>query len=196
MEQHTPSPAPARRRRATAWGAVVGALAVTGGVAGSAFAASAEPPAAAGSAVVSPAPPVDAAPGSAELPASQLEGLTGDYTADQYDAFWDAGYTAADADALAQLWATDVTSAKSRAGQALLDGAALPVAPGQTPEGPLVDGDPVWSAYSGAGYTYDDAVALAALWETDVTQAKIRIGQAVLDGQQLPVAPGSAPAAG
>ncbi|MBF5082162.1 hypothetical protein [Quadrisphaera sp. INWT6] len=135
------------------------------------------------------APTADATAGSAE-PAGTGAMPVG-YTAEQYDAFWGAGYTAADADALAALWNTDVTSAKARAGQALLDGTTVPVSPGDHPEGPVVDEDPLWTAFSGAGYTYDDAVALAELWSTDVTEAKARIGRAVLDGQELPIAPGS-----
>ena len=51
------------------------------------------------------------------------------------------------------------------------------------------DGDIVDRA--DAGYTYDDAVALAALWSTDVADTKAQAGGLLLDGQTLPVAPGS-----
>lgn len=136
--------------------------------------------------------PVPVAPGT--FP--DLPGKPSGFTFKQYEAFWDAGYTAGDVQALADLWATDATGAKSLAGQALLDGEPVPVAPGTYPD-PLTGGDPLWEAFTGAGYTYDDAVALAELWSTDSIDAKARAGQALLDGEDLPVAPGSSvPAAG
>lgn len=214
---HPTTPPTTHNRRALVWGAAIGTLAVTGGLAATASGAlaaaqgstqtsaqvQAEPLSAAAAVITEPttgtsveavlpspvAPTTDAA-GSVEPAGTGL--MPEGYTAEQYDAFWGAGYTAADADALAALWSTDVTSAKARAGQALLDGTAVPVAPGENPDGAVIDDDPLWSAFAGAGYTYDDAVALAALWSTDVTEAKARIGQAVLAGEALPIAPGSA----
>jgi len=208
------TPATTHNRRALTWGAVIGTLAVTGGLAATASGALAATPGptpprtqvqtepVSGAAEVTTDPttatstPAPAAP-TADATAGSMEpagtgAMPEGYTAEQYDAFWGAGYTAGDADALAALWSTDITSAKARAGQALLDGTAVPVAPGENPDGAVIDADPLWSAFAGAGYTYDDAVALATLWSTDVTEAKARIGQAVLDGQQLPIAPGSA----
>jgi len=53
-----------------------------------------------------------------------------------------------------------------------------------------------WPAFFAAGYDYDDAVALAALWHTaSVEDAKTRAGQELTAGATLPIAPGSAPAA-
>ncbi|MCP2266900.1 hypothetical protein ACFQHV_13475 [Promicromonospora thailandica] len=56
------------------------------------------------------------------------------YTQAQYDAFWDAGFTASDLTALEDLWNLETTETKSRAGQAILDGEALPFEPGTYPD--------------------------------------------------------------
>lgn len=133
-------------------------------------------------------------------------GMPEGYTRDQYVAFWGAGYTAEDADALGELWGTELTETKARAGQALLDGQTLPV----PPSGPAATDAPAddapaeepadeaaaaqLGAYVDAGYTYEDAEALAALWSTDLSETKARAGQLLLEGQTLPVPPSSAPA--
>ena len=57
------------------------------------------------------------------------------YTEEQYEAFWGAGYTWDDALALDELWQGDVIEAKSAAGQMIIDGEQVPVAPGST-DGP------------------------------------------------------------
>lgn len=119
----------------------------------------------------------------------EWENMPEGYTPDQYTAFWDAGYTAADAQALADLWDVDLTQAKARAGQALVDGQAVPIAPGSSA---TADGDDeigLYRAFGEAGYTFDDALELAALWGTDTAETKARAGQALLDGQTLPVEP-------
>ncbi len=48
-------------------------------------------------------------------------------------AFFAAGYSYEDAEALGELWSTEVWEAKARGGQLVLDGEALPVAPSGTP---------------------------------------------------------------
>lgn len=48
-----------------------------------------------------------------------------------------------------------------------------------------------YEAFWGAGYTIDDAWALADLWNLDVTATKAQAGQLLLDGQAPPVAPGA-----
>jgi hypothetical protein len=48
------------------------------------------------------------------------------YTRAQYEAFWGAGYTPADIAKLEALWHTDDIETKSRAGQMLIEGKALP----------------------------------------------------------------------
>lgn len=54
-----------------------------------------------------------------------------DYSEEQYDAFWSAGYQMADVEALGELWGTDDTETKARAGQMIIDGQPVPVAPGE-----------------------------------------------------------------
>jgi hypothetical protein len=48
-----------------------------------------------------------------------------------------------------------------------------------------------WAAYFAAGYGYDDAVRLAALWHTsqDIGQVKAEAGRRLLAGETLPVSP-------
>lgn len=146
-------------------------------------------------------------------------GMPDGYTREQYEAFWGAGYTTDDVAALAALWSTDVTQTKARAGQLLLDGQAVPVAPGSTAAGiatPPADADAAsappsageedWSsmpdgytqaqyeAFWGAGYTVEDVEALQAVWGTEPTETKARAGQLLLDGQTPPVAPSGTPA--
>ncbi|RMI03330.1 hypothetical protein [Cellulomonas triticagri] len=110
------------------------------------------------------------------------------YTRDQYTAFWDAGYTVGDVQALEDLWQVDATTAKAQAGQLLLDGADVPVAPGsaqQTPE-PVDTSDPL-TAYFDSGYSLAEAEQLADLWQVDLGEAKVRAGQMIVDGEQPPV---------
>jgi hypothetical protein len=56
-------------------------------------------------------------------------------TDEQLDAFWDAGYTAEDGEALGAIWHTELGETKARAGQMILDGQTPPVAPSGTPAG-------------------------------------------------------------
>ena len=44
--------------------------------------------------------------------------------------FWGAGYTDADLAALSSLWHSDEAETKAHAGQMILDGDVLPIAPG------------------------------------------------------------------
>lgn len=111
------------------------------------------------------------------------------YTREQYQAFWDQGYTTDDVAALEDLWQTDATTAKARAGQLLLDGAAVPVAPGEAGPGDGSAGDPM-STFWDSGYDFEDAARLAELWQVDVGEAKARAGQLLLDGEPLPIDPG------
>lgn len=75
------------------------------------------------------------APGSSPVTETDGDGtdwstLPDGYTREQYEAFWGAGYTVADLDALSALWQTDAIQTKSTAGQMILDGQTVPVAPG------------------------------------------------------------------
>lgn len=118
-----------------------------------------------------------------------------EYTQERSDAFWGAGYYLEDAVALAALWDVDVLEAKGRAGQLLIDGQAVPVAPGAsldlTDPGVIARLD--LAAFGDAGYTADDGQVLAALWDVDVTEAKARAGRMVRDGQTVPVLPSNTP---
>lgn len=177
-----------RRRRNVAIGVIAATLTVAGVGGGVAIAA---PDSAAGQAL-----------GAAldEL-GVDWSGMPEGYTKDQYLAFWGAGYTPEDAEALQALWGTDYTETKARAGQMILDGETVPVPPSGSPAGDPGDGvEGNWSedgdvalytAAIDAGYTIDDIDALAALWGTEWMETKARVGQAVIDGQTLPVAPGS-----
>ena len=188
------------RRRIVAVGVVAAALTVVGG-AGAAMAA---------------APTSTVAQAVAGVLAEvgvDWSAMPEGYTQAQYEAFWGAGYTPEDVAALGALWSTADTETKARAGQALLDGEALPVAPGSTPAEAVAAGDAdaadvpddAWTslpdgytqaqyeAFWAAGYTSDDVAALGALWSTDATESKARAGQMLLDGQTPPVAPGSTP---
>ena len=115
-------------------------------------------------------------------------------------AFFAAGYDYNDAVTLGTLWhETDIGQIKAEAGQKLLDGQTLPIQP-STPvasTGPVVSSptplsseDPALAAYFAAGYDYNAAITLGALWhETDLGQIKAEAGQKLLDGQTLPIAP-------
>lgn len=183
-----------RRRRNVAIGVIAATLTVAGVGGGVAIAA---PDSAAGQAI-----------GAAldEL-GVDWSGMPEGYTKEQYLAFWGAGYTAADVETLNALWGTEFVETKARAGQMILDGETVPVPP-SGPETdaavPTRDGAPddvsdpdgdLYSAALEAGYTPEDIDALAALWGTEWMETKARVGQAVLDGQTLPVAPGSSSAA-
>jgi len=113
------------------------------------------------------------------------------YTRAQDDALWGAGYGNEEIDALAALWGTDQTQTKSRIGQMLIDGVEVPIAPGSVPS--YNPGEDQYEAFWAAGYTYEDLLALAELWGLEQFDAKMRAGQAVLDGEPLPFPPGSAP---
>lgn len=137
------------------------------------------------------------------------------YTREQYEALWGAGYEMEDVTALEELWGTGTTETKARAGQLLLDGQAPPVAPGSMAPGTAALGTaaPGGAAPQGvtpgtgttavtgaqleglwaAGYVWEDALALADLWDVDVTEAKARAAVAVAQGQALPLPPSGPP---
>lgn len=116
--------------------------------------------------------------------------LPAGYTQAQYDKFWDAGYSAEDLDQLEALWKLDETQTKSRAGQALLDGAALPFAPGTyTAPAPTAEELAPYEAAIEAGYNETDLAQLGDLWNTDFLETKARVGELLLAGEDVPVAP-------
>ena len=112
------------------------------------------------------------------------------YTREQYEAFWGAGYAAEDVEALGELWHTDATETKARAGQLLLDGQTPPVAPGATAEVPTDQTLTEYDAFWHAGYTAQDAAELGRLWNLDQLESKARAGRMILDGEAPPISPG------
>ena len=113
------------------------------------------------------------------------------YTQEHFEALEAAGYSFLDEMMLSELWAVEVGQAKARAGQMLLDGQVLPILPGA---GDVLaePGELAYNAYWDAGYSQEDAEALAALWNSDVYVTKVRAGQMILDGLPLPFTPGGA----
>jgi hypothetical protein len=110
-------------------------------------------------------------------------------------AYFAAGYDYNDAVALGNLWnESDPWQVKADAGQKLLDGQTLPIAPGSAPAAPVdttqTPTDKDVNAFFAAGYTYNDAVKLGNLWnDTNTYQVKADAGKKLLDGQTLPIAP-------
>lgn len=191
-----PLSTPGSPRRTAALGVV--AVTLTVGAAGAAYAlASDDRPAAEVTAGgTAPARMVDDAAPDAGDPAVP-DGLAGaeEYTQERSDAFWGAGYSMADANALAEIWGVEILEAKGRAGQLLLDGRPVPVAPGSSvdPTNPdTVEGLQL-EAFWDAGYLGEDGATLAALWNVDVLEAKTTAGQMLRDGQPLPIGPSGTP---
>ncbi|WP_456787233.1 hypothetical protein [Cellulomonas sp. P5_C5] len=110
------------------------------------------------------------------------------YTREQYEAFWGAGYTVEDMEALADLWHLDATATKAQAGQLLLDGQTPPVAPGGAAADPGVLDAELVDAFWAAGYTDADLEVLGRLWHTEGYETKARAGRMILDGEPLPLA--------
>jgi hypothetical protein len=109
------------------------------------------------------------------------------YTREQHDAFWDAEYSAEDLEALRALWNVDALEAKARAGQMILDGETVPVAPsGPVEDVPYLRLD-AQEALLEAGITYGDAEQLAELWQIGTVEAKVRAGEMLLRGEKLPL---------
>lgn len=116
--------------------------------------------------------------------------LPGDYTREQYQAFWASDH-ADDVDRLAELWGTDPTETKARAGQMLLDGEPIPALP---PLDPAAATDAQrQAAFWDAGYTFEDAEQLAGLWDVATSEAKVLAGADLLAGRTLPVPPSDEP---
>ena len=56
-------------------------------------------------------------------------------TDEQFEAFWNAGYTAEDIEAIGAIWHSEFVETKARVGQMILDGQTPPVPPSGTPAG-------------------------------------------------------------
>jgi hypothetical protein len=135
---------------------------------------------------------VQAADGSASASPSPTAGTYTDTQA--LNEYFADGYDYNNAEQLAQIWGdsssdNSIQQVKTKAGMMLLEGQKLPVAPDNTPESATPE-DAAQAAFFAAGYDYNDAVQLAALWkETNVYHVKIEAGQKLLDGQTLPIPP-------
>jgi hypothetical protein len=116
--------------------------------------------------------------------------MPANYTREQYEAFWASDH-ADDVERLSELWGTDSTETKARAGQMLLDGepipALSPLDPAEATEAQQ------YAAFWDGGYTYEDAEELAALWGVAPSEAKALAGAELLAGQPLPVPPSDEP---
>lgn len=181
-----------RRREVAGLGGV--ALAVTGLLLGAeALVSSPDDPAAPPAAAPSPDGPPPTAPRDPQGAQEPPEAAPADVPPPAQlarEAFLASGYTYEDAVVLAELWRSDAGRAKAVAGQRLLGGAPLPVAPG-SPAASAGDQPPVVDeavdAFFAAGLSEQDASALADLWqEDDLMVVKAVAGQQLLDGAAVP----------
>jgi hypothetical protein len=138
---------------------------------------------------------VDEAPATDDPTATDVLPGPYEYTQERWEAFFGAGYYMEDASTLADLWNLDLLEAKGRAGQLLLDGQPVPIAPGSSLD--LTDPATIsmleFEAFIKAGYTGEDGAALAALWSVDVDEAKATAGKMLRAGQTLPLGPSGTP---
>jgi hypothetical protein len=108
------------------------------------------------------------------------------------EAYFAAGYGYDEAVKLAKLWkrsTDDIGAVKAEAGRLLLAGKKLPVKPSKENVQAALEAKRV-DAFFAAGYDYDDAVRLAALWKsTDPYAAKVAGGKKLLAGGTLPIRP-------
>lgn len=102
--------------------------------------------------------------------------------------FWDAGYNYNQLLKLSEEWDLNEFEAKVRAGQMIVDGEASEfesLIKGIEAETALNSPD---LAFWESDYTIEDAQELAEEWETDdLYEAKIMIGEMVLDGRQAEI---------
>lgn len=115
-----------------------------------------------------------------------------DRVADLVQGFSDAGYSFDDAVALAGFWRQDASGVylvKALAGQQLEDDIKLPIAPGQDIRGSqtISQSQLAQSAWTDAGYDRQDAIELAALWNTErVELVPVIAGQQLRNGRPVP----------
>ena len=110
------------------------------------------------------------------------------YTREQYEAFWGAGYTIDDVEALADLWHLDATATKAQAGQLLLDGQTPPVEPGadRGRTAPGVGPGAGRRVLGGGLHRRGPRDARGAVAHEPM-ETKAEAGQLVLDGETLPL---------
>lgn len=107
------------------------------------------------------------------------------------DKYFDEGYGLGDGEELAKIWKTDITSAKTRAGQMLLDGKKLPIKPPVAPpDSPTTAQEAQADAFFDKGYDFADAEQLAKLWKLPTPwDAKVAAGKKIMAGETLPIQP-------
>jgi hypothetical protein len=109
---------------------------------------------------------------------------------DAYAAYWEGGYNYRQLLVLADEWNLSEFEAKARAGNAILTGDTSSfdalVADIKPAEQVAYDGPD--AAFWDAGYTYDDAVALAEEWNIDTYEAKVRVSEMLASGTVAVVA--------
>jgi hypothetical protein len=111
------------------------------------------------------------------------------------DAYDRAGYGYNDAVQLAAIWHSkaNVGFVKAEAGSQLRAGRTLPIPPHPDPADSASPSAGSDDAFFNAGYTYDDAVRLAALWKlSDPSDAKTKAAGKLSAGQRLPFPPRAA----
>lgn len=132
-------------------------------------------------------------------PASPVPSVAASYSQADLDkdwaAYFAAGYGYDDAVRLAALWHTEqnIGLVKAEAGRRLLAGQTLPIPPHPNPGVPPKPdsaASAALTAFFHAGYVWEDAVQLAALWKmSDPSEAKVAAGEKLEAGQKLPIAP-------
>ncbi len=136
---------------------------------------------------------IQAADGSPSPSASP----TATYTqAQEFDAYFAAGYDYQNAQELATMWNdSDITQVKADAGLKLLEGETLPVTADNPPLSQSQPDVNDVDAFFSAGYSYQDAVTLAGMWNVGSYSAKIKGGKLLLAGGNLPIPPSGPPTA-
>jgi hypothetical protein len=116
------------------------------------------------------------------LPYAPGESATIEYTTDQKLLALQTESDFTEALRLASVWGTDdILSAKAELGGLLLAHQPLPTAPSEFTDEQKIHAFGLW------GYTDDDAVTLAGLWQTDTHGAIVRAGGDILAGNDLPL---------
>jgi hypothetical protein len=145
-----------------------------------------------------PGAPLPVAPVVTTTPPAAPTSLSRAELEPDLEAYDRAGYGYDDAVQLAAIWHTRVSLdyVKAEAGHLLRTGRTLPIPPHPEPPGAPASATPdhgaaaARAAFFKAGYTFDDAVRLAALWRlADPAAAKIEAGKRIEAGRSLPIRP-------
>lgn len=134
-------------------------------------------------------PPAEEA---APEPAAEVDPMQGWSKDDMgaYAAYWEGGYNYRQLLVLADEWNLSEFEAKARAGNAVLAGdtSSFDALVADIKPAEQVAYDGADAAFWEAGYTYDDAAALAEEWNIDTYEAKIRVSEMLAAGTVAVVA--------